>query len=220
MTIVVIQCAASKVPSAGYMLTTDGRPVTFVADPRTAPKRPGIVYARPDDVSDDGKVSWRTRVAAYAKNPGDNAVGLLPAYMLYQPETYLRLVRAFDLSNVYVLSAGWGIISADFLTPSYDITFSRPPGAKDRYKWRRPEDRYEDFCQLPRTSADRIVFLGGVKYLPAFERLTRNIEADKVIYYRAATIQRRQGFRYVPYDTDRLTNWHYSCADDLIAGRI
>jgi hypothetical protein len=40
-------------------------------------------------------------------------------------------VDRFGLENVYVLSASWGLIRADFLTPYYDITFS---SSADAYK--------------------------------------------------------------------------------------
>ena len=61
--------------------------------------------------------------------------GLLPAYQLYENSTYNRLVDRFGLSNVYILSAGWGLIPADFLTPHYDITFS---ASADAYKRPNP----------------------------------------------------------------------------------
>jgi len=35
--IVVIQCAASKRPDAGYLVTSDGRPINFVAHPELVP---------------------------------------------------------------------------------------------------------------------------------------------------------------------------------------
>jgi hypothetical protein len=36
----------------------------------------------------------------------------------------VRLVEKFGIEKVFILSAGWGLIRADFLTPNYDITFS------------------------------------------------------------------------------------------------
>jgi hypothetical protein len=60
------------------------------------------------------------------KNVGGarNPLGLYPAYRLYENRVYGRLVEAFGVENIYILSAGWGLIRADFLTPYYDITFS------------------------------------------------------------------------------------------------
>ena len=52
--IVVIQCGAGKVPAAGSLQTVDGRKISFVADPKLAPRASDVVYARPDDPSDQG----------------------------------------------------------------------------------------------------------------------------------------------------------------------
>jgi hypothetical protein len=67
--IIVIQCAARKKPSAGHLRTKIGQPVLFVANPAMAPADKAVVYARPDDPSDNGE-SWRTRLLAYNKEPG------------------------------------------------------------------------------------------------------------------------------------------------------
>jgi len=48
-----------------------------------------------------------------------------PAHELYDNRTHGRLVERFGLGNVYILSAGWGLLGAGFLTPYYDITYSQ-----------------------------------------------------------------------------------------------
>ena len=114
--IAVIQCAARKRCDAGRMVTRDGRPVEFVADPRAAPHDQSRVYARPDDVAFSGK-SWRQLVSDYNKAPGNNPLGLYPAYELYKNGAYRRLVNCFGIPSEFILSAGWGLITADFLIP-------------------------------------------------------------------------------------------------------
>ena len=137
--IVVIQCAAGKKPDAGHLLGTDGRKVMFVADPDAVLTRSqippgrssGVTYAhaRPDDISDTGK-SWRTILREcnreYGADPGGNPHGLLPAWQLYQHPIYKCLAGRYGLKRLYILilSAGWGLIPADYLTPVYDITFT------------------------------------------------------------------------------------------------
>ena len=121
--IVVIQCAARKAAGAGYLRTRDGRKVMFVADPDLAPRDGGCIYARPDDIAGTG-TSWRAVLRQYNENPGDNRLGLLPAWRLYRNSTYEILAEHCGLDRLYILSAGWGLIPADFLTPNYDITFS------------------------------------------------------------------------------------------------
>ncbi len=76
-------------------------------------------------------------------------------------KVYGRLVVRLGLENVYVLSAGWGLIRADFLTPYYYITFS---SRADTYKRRRKTDRYDDFRMLPDDAKNDIVFFGGKDY--------------------------------------------------------
>jgi hypothetical protein len=87
--IVVIQCAASKRSDAGHLVTSSGEPVNFVAYPQMAPRNSGRVYARPDDISEDG-TSWRQLLQRYNDKPGRNPLHLCPAYQLYQNKTYGR----------------------------------------------------------------------------------------------------------------------------------
>ena len=143
--ILVIQCAARKNPEAGYLRGRDERKVMFVADPGIAPIDPNCSYARPDDTSDTGK-PWRTILREYNADPGHNPLGLLPAWKLYKNATYELLADHCGPEHFYILSAGWGLIRADFLTPAYDITFS--PGA-EKHKRRRKKDQYDDFNMLP-----------------------------------------------------------------------
>ena len=214
--ICVIQCAASKQPTAGHMLAHDGSLVDFVADPLAAPPNAARAYARPDDLAENGK-SWRQHLVEYNKNAGNNPLGLYPAFQLYQRDVYRRLVDRFGLSNVYILSAGWGLIRADFLTPSYDITFSL---SADPYKRRRKTDRYNDFRMLPAETVDRVVFLGGKDYLPLFYALTAAISAPKTAFYNSADAPSVSGCNMRRFDTSKHTNWHYECANALINGAI
>src|SRR4051794_2521019 len=120
---VVIQCAARKDASAGSLrMAANAQEVLFVAHPRLAPADPVPHYARPDDPSDDGR-TWRERLVAY-NAAADNPLNLLPAYRLYAHDAYRALARRFGLERVFILSAGWGLIPATFLTPRYDITFT------------------------------------------------------------------------------------------------
>ena len=69
--IVVIQCAAKKDPNAGRLRASDGRDVFFVADPESAPANNAVLFARPDDIADNGQ-SWRRRLVKYNQNPNEN----------------------------------------------------------------------------------------------------------------------------------------------------
>ena len=212
---IVIQCAARKDASAGSLRMADAREVLFVAHPSLAPADPIRHYARPDDLSYDGR-TWRERLVAY-NAASDNPLNLLPAYRLYAHDAYRALVGRFGLERLFILSAGWGLIPANFLTPRYDITFTT---SADDWKRRRKGDRYEDFCMLA-SDDDPIVFVGGKDYLPLFGTLTASLRARKVVFFNSRTEpDLPQGFELVRYRTTTRTNWHYECARDLAAGTL
>jgi hypothetical protein len=213
--IVIIQCASGKQPHAGMMRRQDGKPVLFVGDPPPAPYDP-FAYARPDDLSDTGE-TWRDRLLRYNAEPGNNQLGLLPACELYTAPIYGRLADHVGRERLYVLSAGWGLIAASFLTPLYDITFS---AQADHYKRRRRRDVYDDFCMLPPVTDEPVLFFGGKEYLPLFCRLTRDIEAPRIVPYRSADKPDAPGVTFTRFATTRRTNWHYECAQAFIDGSL
>lgn len=88
---IVIQCAARKHPAASFLV--NGRTVLFVTRPDLAPPCEGRTYARPDDVSDDGR-TWRQRLLRHNRAGGNNPLGFRPAYRLYRHDVYRELVEA------------------------------------------------------------------------------------------------------------------------------
>lgn len=212
--IVVIQCAARKAADAGHLRTQDGRNVMFVANPDLAPPDDECIYARPDDVDETG-TSWRTVLRQYNENPGDNRLGLLPAWRLYRNPTYEILAERCGLDRLYILSAGWGLIPADFLTPNYDITFSSARNVQ-KFKRRRRHDTYRDFRMLPANTSEPILYFGGKDYIRLFCRLTADSASPRTVFYAgrepAAPGCRVQRFGK-PY-----TNWHYQCAKAYVKG--
>jgi hypothetical protein len=137
---------------------------------------------------------------------------------LYKPPIYKALVEKFGSKDVYILSAGWGLVRSDYLLPYYNITFSNQG---EPYNKRRSSDLFDDFNQLSDFGVhpnETIYFFGGQDYLPLFRKLTQRIAARKVIYHSQSEMYQIQGYECIPYG--RYTNWHYSCAQDFIAGRI
>lgn len=214
--IVVIQCAARKSPDAGHLRQHGGKPVLFVADPHSAPVDNVYLYACPDDQSDEG-VSWRIALLEYNRKPGNNPLGLLPAWKLYQNPTYGRLVNRFGVRNTYILSAGWGLIAADFLTPNYDITFS--PSA-DKYKRRGKKVRYDDLSMVSANTKEPMVFFGGKDYVLLFCSLTAHVRSQRVLFYNSAVTPDAPGCSLIRFKTTTRTNWHYECANAFIEGKI
>ena len=206
----VIQCAARKRPNAGHLTTEEGKPVLFVANATTAPRNTDVVYQCPDDVALSAS-SWRDVLVKYNETHGSaqtNPLGLLPAWRLYQDSTYEYLVDHLGQDNVFILSAGWGLISAAFLTPMYDITFA---GNVKDYKRRRSHERYADFSMLPEDPLLPIIFLGGKDYVPLFCRLTEGTSAERLVYH-VGEPPCAPNCRTVRFETNRRTNWHYECA--------
>ncbi len=214
--IVVIQCAASKRPDAGHLVAASGKLVDFVAHPQIAPANPDRVYARPDDLCEDG-TTWRQLLLRYNDDPGGNPLRLYPAYQLYENKVYGRLVDRFGSGSVYILSAGWGLIRADFLTPSYDITFS---SSADAYKRRRKSDQYDDLRMLRGDTEDDIVFFGGKDYLPLFCSLTDTNRSRKIVFFNSANAPRLNCCTLRRFETTTRTNWHYECANAFLDGTI
>ena len=213
---VVIQCAGTKRPEAGRLVGEDGNPVVFVARPDRAPKTKDVLYQRPDDLAHDGR-TWRTHLLDYNRRREGNWLGLLPAWQLYRPPVYRELAETFGLENLFILSAGWGLLAADFLTPHYDIAFSNQA---DAYKRRSGRSQFADFRMLPDDRDQPIVFLGGKDYIGLFQTLTRDSASKRVIFYNAANAPGAPGCRCVRFATTMRTNWHYRCARALIGGTV
>ena len=216
--IVVIQCAGSKRSDAGMLRTAEGKPVKFVARPDLAPDD-GFTYARPDDPSDQG-ASWRDVLLRYNEDAGNNPLGLLPACELYSPAIYQQLADQIDRQRLFILSAGWGLIGADFLTPDYDITFSAAARGADAYKRRKKKDAYADFAMLPQETSEPVLFFGGNDYLPLFLELTSGLRAPRAVFHASSATPDVPGCIPVRYETTRRTNWHYSCAEDFLDGKV
>ena len=189
----------------------------FVGNPKKAPQQIGTYYAKPDDLS-DGANTWRDRLVEYNRAALENPLSLLPAYKIYKNNVYQDLVSKFGIEKVFILSAGWGLVAAGYLLPDYDITFS---ATAETYKRRTKQAVYRDFSQLDLSDADEIIFLGGKDYLPLLCSLMKKHAAQKLIYYNSAVIPSLPaGYRAIRYPTTTRTNWHYQCANDLIAGRL
>lgn len=214
--IVVILCAARKARHAGHMQSPDGRKVLFVAKPGSAPARTGIKYARPDDLADDRK-SWRALLLEYNENPGDNFLGLLPAWQLYENPVYERLKRHVGVENLYILSAGWGLIRADFLTPNYDITLSSP---NESYKQRPRGAAYHDISMLPDGNEDPIMFFGSRPYVDLFCALTKQTRGRRVLWYNSKYRPVANGCDVRRFYKTNDGIWYYECVQAFIDGKL
>jgi hypothetical protein len=213
--IAVIQCASRKRKDAGHLETPAGQPVTFVADPKAIAPSDEVLYERPDDMSDYGW-SWREALLKYNEDSSHNPLRLLPAWQLYDNPVYGRLAERMGVPNLFILSAGWGLIRADFLTPYYDITFS---ASAEAYKRRRQTDRYQDLNMLG-PAAEEVVFFGGKDYLPLFCALTAGVKGKRVVFYNSGSAPAASGCELRRFKTLTRTNWHYECANAFVNGEL
>jgi hypothetical protein len=227
----IIQCASRKRENAGSF-RCEGKRVKFVASPRSAPQDAGVLYARPDDPMPGGGGSWRDHLVRYNQS-GENPDSLLPSADLYRPPTYGRLARAEARGkmDLFILSAGWGLVRGHYLLPDYDITFSHP---SDRWKLRPQADAeaYTDFNQLAEPGAvapgERVVFFGGQAYLHQLAKLVKGLPTS-VTAYRRVPLGSPAGadpiagsvapgsIWFVDFPTRRTTNWHYECAEKFVS---
>jgi hypothetical protein len=229
---ICIQCAASKCPD-GYLIDSIGKKLQFVASPEKAPTdEPDTLFVKPATLCEGKGTSWQEIVKRY-NDKGGNPYKLYQAADLYRPSNksfrgvYRDLADAFGGDNVFVVSAGWGIIRSDYLTPNYDITFSQQALKKYPWKWRSHEDvaafsQDRNHLDLARLSPnEEIHCFCGLDYLNMLYALTERLPGTKIVHYKSAhldrTNERRPGFHYRKYKgPEKNRTWHYQAAKDLI----
>ena len=145
--------------------------------------------------------------------------GLLPAWRLYQNPTYELLYRKYGPDDLYILSAGWGLLRADYLTPAYDITFSTAKNV-DKYKRRGKQDSYDDLRMLTSDTTQPVVFFGGKDYLSLFCALTHQVKSPRHVIYNAIKPPNAPGCQLRKFETTTKTNWHYGAASMFAKGRM
>lgn len=214
---IIIQCAGAKQTHANY--TGFHQHEHYIKRFLARPNTDHLHCAHPDLECANG-ITWRETLAQYnQQNRFNNPQYLSQAYELYRPAAYGNLVAEFGVENVFILSAGWGLIRGDYLIPDYDITFSANAEPHQR---RRNNDDFNDFNHLA-GNTEPVIFLGGISYQPLLFQLTQQLNCDVTLVYRAATppalpkkanVNANYMTRY--FDTPRRTNWHYEVANTLI----
>ena len=129
-------------------------------------------------------------------------------------------METFGTDKVFILSAGWGLIAAHFLTPNYGITFSNSARKKNPYEClSKRYPLYPNFSMIPKETSSHVVFLGGKDYIPLFCQTTMRI-ARRTVLYNAVVPPDAPGCVLQRYETSTRTNWHYECAQALISGTL
>lgn len=182
---------------------------------------------KPDDLIPNQIKSWRNYIEE------NQYVDYIPymSYQLYIPR-YAEYVILYEIlferfkENLYILSAGWGLVNATYRLPEYDITFSN---SKNNYNQRKYKDNsFYDYNQLNLESDEDIVFIGSDSYIKSFLNLTIGTRNRKIIYHygnQPDYILPDNTFIYREYNTENYNTipkrtWYlelaYKFADGLI----
>lgn len=187
---------------------------------RAAERLPSSTSARTTPRPPDAPTGtcWRTtigtsgRTILWACSPHGNSTRTTPIG---------RSKKHFGIDSLYILSAGWGLVKAEYILPKYDITFSASAKGENAYKRRRGDCGYCDFAMLPATTSKHVVFLGGKDYVPLFRRLTDGVARRTVVFNAhtpppPAPPPHAPGCKLRPY----RPRWHYECAKKLVSGEF
>jgi hypothetical protein len=223
--IIVIQCAGRKDPNA-ITLTLNRNAVHFVAQPQD-----GQMDKRPWDQIPGSDKTWIDCVKAYNEAGGvmpdeyiklnigtEDGRQLMQCGNLYKPPVYRELTAACGLKNVYILSAGWGLVRADKYIPNYDVTFARrgDPGVRIKVEDRRLYPSLSD--EIPDDEEINLFF--SRSYALYWSHLYRGASQRTVLHWRLG--QKLPKGKYgtkPPHDCgSQMTNWQYTAAQQFIAG--
>lgn len=213
---VIISCCDRK---NGESFSHNGETINFVS--RVNEVVPdNELYFHPDDLIPTENITWRELIAQQ-----EIRNDLLKAYNLYRPSIYSSLFEHFG-NDLFIYSAGWGIIRADYKLPKYNVTFSNSQNIPF-YARRNNDDVFNDFNHLEGIErTERIVFIAGSDYVMPFCRQTEDLPNEKIIVYKNQNLLNdipylaNNNFQFIHYQTNRRTNWHYEFAARLINNQI
>jgi hypothetical protein len=154
----------------------------------------------------------------YNDAPCDNPLGLLPAWQLYQNQTYSLLADRYGPESFYILSAGWGLIGADFLTAKYDITFKHIKGQEHTRRFK--SDHFNDLRMLPENTDQLVVFFVSKEYIRLACDLAKGVKGPRYLFYNSKAVPDAPGCILKNYATRTRTNWQYECAKAFMDGKI
>ena len=232
---ILIQCAGKK--NNTYTFDNyQGKKVEFISDIESndLPNSNNSIYVNPNEaISEDSDKTWIDKLKEYNKNKL-NPNGFCQAWELYENPIYADIKKKVGKENMFIASAGWGIVKASYWLPNYDITFSRPPkGKKKNYIIRSSAQneiaQWDDINAFHDSNIkiyDLHIFCGK-KYLRLINKLITDRQIDPnmiTLYIRNNEPNFNEWEIYCKLikwthpdpKKDRNTNWHYDCAEDFI----
>ncbi len=213
---IIISCCNRK---NGERLLHNGEVIYFVSNVhQVVPNNKN--YFHPDDLVPNEDITWRELIS---KQELYN--NLQPAHELYRPPIYNSLHHHYG-NNLFIFSAGWGIIRSDFRLPKYNVTYSQNNNIPN-YAIRNNGDVFNDFNHLEGIALnERIILIAGSDYVLPFCQLTEDLPNEKIIIYKNQILLNNNqylnygNFQFQHYQTNRRTNWHYEFAQRLINNEI
>jgi len=218
---VVMICAKGKKGNSNIIHENFNHPITFVAQPN------GVNTFLPDGCIPHLNMTWRDYVR---KNQKPKIIPF-KSYQLYIHGVYQNLFNVFG-DRLFILSAGWGLVKAEFRLPNYDITFSNTTEPEYKRVFQNPNPHFNDFNHLNdnhnvvlNSENEDIVFIGGKTYVKQFIALTIGKGRNKIIYHfgNEPLVVLPDNFFYVQYVPNNLNNnrtWHYELAQKYVDGQL
>ena len=210
--IIVISCSNAK---KGSLSKYNGENLFFCANPNLANDKIQN-YIHPDENFPNNKYkTWRDWLNAQQKEKD-----ILESYKLYKHKIYGELYNKYE-NNLYIFSAGWGIVKSSFKLPKYDITFSQGSNIESFKKRTSKSPTFFDYNHLKNLNPnEEIIFIGGSKYIEPFCELTKNLPNKKIIIFKSKLSKQiekyynKDNFQFKEYlgIEKPYTNWHYTFA--------
>lgn len=208
---VILSCCDRK---NGTPFFHEGKEITFISHVKK--NLPDGLHVHPDDSILNNSITWRSII-----NEQGSRDDLIPAYELYKPDVYKLLFERYH-DDLFIFSAGWGIVKASFKLPKYNITFSKNKNIPIHAR-RNHEDFFNDFNQLVGIDEnERIILIAGSDYVLPFCHLTKGLPNKKTIIYKSQNLLNNNpylndhNYEFIHYQTNTRTNWHYEFAKRLI----
>ena len=213
---IVIGCSGRK---NGFLFSNDNVPINFVSNVNEFISQDRLCF-HPDNLIPNKNITWRELVAQQEVRDD-----LLPSYKLYKTEIYNRLFQHYG-DDLFIFSAGWGIVKATYKLPKYNVTFSKNNNAPI-YSIRNSNDIFKDFNQLEGIDdKEKIIFFAGKDYVIPFCKLTKHLPNEKIIIFKNNDVLKnnpfvnKDNFQFINFKTKTRTNWHYEFANNIINNEI
>jgi hypothetical protein len=188
---IVIQCAGTKTSSASFRNALG--PICFVA----APDHLQNERAPWDTVYGTTWIEWVRRFNKEHVLPSGVSIveQFSRAASLYKNNIYARLTRQIGIDNIFILSAGWGLVPGNALIPTYNVTFSAKAEKNAKISPTKRSE-YPSLLENPNFGEEDVHFFITPSYRDYWDKAFPNQKSKKYVFHERDGISAK-------------TNWHY-----------